>query len=450
VSGAFAQGELLKDRYRLERLLGRGGMAAVWLGHDEVLERPVAVKVLADTLAADPEFAARFGREARTAARVNHPNLVGVFDYSDGEERPYLVMEFVSGEDLGQVLAGHGRVDCERLARELLGALEHIHTVGVLHRDDKPGNVLIDREGNAKLIDFGIAQPADATSLTRTGLILGTERYVAPEVMAGRAASPRSDLYSCGVVLRSCVEAGGGTPRLRGLVEWLTSEDPGARPASARQALAHLERPDPAPQEPTQAFSASAPVPELEAKPAPPALRGATSNRGVRQRWAAATAIAAVIAALVVLAIAAGGSGGGGSPGQAKKAQAAKHGEAAPDAKQTREATQTTAATPVSAPVAPEGDEPTRGAALNEEGFALIQAGDYTAAVPVLEESVRAFPPGTDDVDYAYALYNLGNALRLSGRPAEAVPVLERRLKIPDQTETVRQELEAARAEAGL
>src|SRR3954447_22082646 len=201
---AIGIGELLKERYRLERTLGRGGMAAVWLGHDERLERPVAVKVLSDTIASDPGFVARFRREAQTAASLSHPNLVGVYDYSDESERPYLVMQFVPGENLALRLERGDAVACDQLARELLEALDHIHSVGILHRDIKPANIIVEPDGTAKLIDFGIALPRDATALTSTGLILGTERYAAPEVMEGRPATERSDLYSAGVVLSKC------------------------------------------------------------------------------------------------------------------------------------------------------------------------------------------------------------------------------------------------------
>jgi serine/threonine protein kinase len=435
VSGAIAAGELLKDRYRLARMLGRGGMAAVWLGEDIVLDRPVAVKILADTIASDPEFVARFRREAKTAAGLSHPNLVGVYDYADDEERPYLVMQYVPGEDLGSIIAREGRTDLERLARELLDALAHIHAVGILHRDVKPGNVLIAPDGTAKLIDFGIAQPTDATSLTRTGLILGTERYAAPEVMEGRQATERSDLYSCGVLLRSC--PGARTPRLRRLVEWLTSRDPRGRPVSAKQALASLERSPAAVEEPTLAFRPF--------EPPPPVLHRAERSR--RPRWGAVLAILATLAAVAVAAGLATGGGEDRSPRASAEAgrpseSKSDEGSSAPAAA----AAETPAATP---PVAPEGTDPARGSALNEEGFALIQAGDYEAAVPVLEEAVRAFPPGTEDLNFAYALFNLGNALRLSGRAEEAVPILEQRLRIPNQRGTVQAELAAARRQAG-
>jgi serine/threonine-protein kinase len=455
-------GELLKDRYRLERTLGRGGMAAVWLGHDEVLDRPVAVKVLSDTIASDPGFVARFRREAQTAAGLSHPNLVGVYDFSDEGERPYLVMHFVPGENLAARLERGEGVDCDKLARELLEAVAHIHAAGILHRDIKPGNIVIEPDGTAKLIDFGIAQPRDATALTRTGLILGTERYAAPEVMEGKAASERSDLYSCGVVLRAC--EGRCSRALHDLIVWLTSAEPGSRPASARQALAQLERGDRKTEQPTQAFAptletreeGSPPPPQPSAPtPTPTPTPRRTSHRG---RWAAAAALAAFVAAVAAIALLASGGGDEQRPVRqaqpAAKQKAAKEQPAAASerAEPTEEAeapaevepSATTAAAPAS-----EGTDPEQGSALNEQGFELIQAGEYEAAVPVLEEAVSAFPEGSEDVDYAYALFNLGNALRLSGRPEEAIPVLERRLEIPNQTSTVEAELEAARAEAG-
>ena len=236
----ISTGSTLKGRYRLERLLGGGGMAAVWLGHDDVLDRPVAIKVMSDTISSDSDFLARFRREARVAAGLSHhPNLVEVYDYSETSERPYLVMEFVPGRDLGSLIAGEGHVDREKLARELLEALAHIHAAGIVHRDIKPHNILLADGRAAKLIDFGIALPPDATALTQTGLILATRRYAAPEVMAGRPADARSDLYSCGVVLEACGKA--EAPTLRSLVASLTEKSPARRPASAEEALARLD-----------------------------------------------------------------------------------------------------------------------------------------------------------------------------------------------------------------
>ncbi|TMK57709.1 MAG: serine/threonine protein kinase [Actinobacteria bacterium] len=452
-------GELLKGRYRLERMLGRGGMAAVWLGQDEVLERPVAVKVLSDTIAGDPGFVARFRREAQVAARLSHPNLVGVYDFSEEGERPYLVMQFVPGENLAAHLERGADVDCEQLARELLEAVAHIHAAGILHRDIKPGNIVIEPGGTARLIDFGIAQPRDATAMTKTGLILGTERFAAPEVMEGNAATEQSDLYSCGVVLRSC--EGPHSRALDDVIEWLTADDPNQRPSSARQALARLERAEPMLEEPTQAFTPE-PVREPPAPP-PPAPVRSSSHRG---RWGAVAALLAIVAALAVVALVALGGDEERQPQRRSQQQAQAGGEASKQkAAQEREAPAEASARPEEAAEtpeksaegeaaaattpAPEEADPASGSALNEQGYELIQAGEYDAAVPVLEEAVASFPEGSEDLAYAYALFNLGNALRLSGRPEEAIPVLERRLEIPNQTGTVEEELEAARDEAG-
>ncbi|HET7590145.1 MAG TPA: serine/threonine-protein kinase [Solirubrobacterales bacterium] len=433
MAAAIGTGELLKDRYRLQRALGRGGMAAVWLGHDEVLDRPVAVKVLSDTIAGDPGFVSRFRREAQTAAALNHPNLVNVYDYSEETERPYLVMQFVPGENLAERRERGEGLDRDKLARELLDALDHIHAAGILHRDIKPANVIVEPDGTAKLIDFGIALPRDATALTSTGLILGTERYAAPEVMEGRPATERSDLYSTGVLLRSC--EGSCSPALSSLIGWMTTPEPGGRPASARQALARLARSE-GWGETTQAFEPSF-VRE-------PARERAGSRRG---RLGAIAAILGVAAAVVAAAVVVGGSGEGrpeeGAAARSKPPRAKERQRREPDSRgQPQDATAV-----VAAPAATGGD-PELGSSLNEQAYAMMQAGEYEAAVPVLEEAVGAFPEGTEELDYAYALFNLGQALRLSGRAEEAIPILERRLEIPDQTETVEAELEAARSEA--
>ena len=216
-------------------------MAVVWLATDERLGRQVAVKVLSDTLATDEQYLARFRREARIAASLQHPNLVAVYDYDAGE-RPYLVMEYVEGGDLAERLeAGDAPRSARSSPRELLSALRHIHAAGVLHRDIKPQNVLIDADGHARLTDFGIAQPADATSLTRTGHVIGTESYIAPEVKDGEPASERSDLYALGVVLADAAREGAGAA-LWELIDRLRDPDPERRPRSAAAALAALER----------------------------------------------------------------------------------------------------------------------------------------------------------------------------------------------------------------
>jgi len=461
----LTEGTRLKDRYRLERLLGRGGMASVWRAHDERLDRDVAIKALADTIASDAEFLERFRREARIAASLSHPNLIGVYDYSEGEERPYLVMEYVAGPNLAERLRQGARIDCGRLARELLNALAHVHAAGILHRDVKPQNVLLGADGGAKLIDFGIALPDDATSLTRTGNVLGTARYIAPEVMAGEPASERSDLYSCGVVLRDCLGSDPQGGRLRPLVDRLAAADPGERPASAAVAAGELtttrmlvEQPTQLLDRPTDATQVqrSAERPQRDAgrprrpaeRPRPPAATPSAPPPASpirRSAWRMPAIALAALAVLGAVLLLADGGGDGGPDSQAGRGSAASEaGQPSPDAAEGQGETGGEATVPTAS-----GDDPALGATLNEEGFALIQAGSYEEAVPVLEEAVRAFPSGTEDLNYAYALFNLGNALRLAGRPEAAIPVLERRLAIPNQTDVVRSELEAARSEAG-
>jgi tetratricopeptide (TPR) repeat protein len=448
---SVATGTLLKDRYRIERLLGRGGMASVWRANDLVLDRAVAVKVLSDTIASDPEFVARFRREARIAAKLWHPNLVGVYDYAAEAERPYLVLEYVPGPNLAERLSQGARIDCERLARELLGAVARIHAAGILHRDIKPQNVLLAPDGSAKLIDFGIALPPDATALTRTGHLLGTARYLAPEVMSGGVASERSDLYSCGVLLRACLGEE-PPPRLRALVERLSADDPRRRPASAEQALARLRQRPQLPDQATQRLRPVAPLPVIE-----PA--------GQRRRWGRAVAGAGALAALAAAFLIVGGGGDAAKDGGSRRASAIaaapeQGGGARKTSRDQSEQATSSAETPGESsaeaesrePASPApleaAEDPETGSALNQEGFEMIQAGRYEEAVPVLEQAVDSFPSGSEELDYAYALFNLGNALRLSGRPREAIPVLERRLEFPNQTDVVQRELAAAENEA--
>jgi serine/threonine protein kinase len=433
----FAKGARLKDRYRLERPLGRGGMASVWLASDEVLDRPVAIKILSDTIASDPEFVARFRREARVAAGLSHPNLVGIYDYAEGEERPYLVMEYVPGDNLADWMSHRIAVDCERLARELLDALAHIHAAGIVHRDVKPQNVLIAPDGGVKLIDFGIALPRDATALTRTGNLLGTARYIAPEVMSGSPATERSDLYACGILLGECID-GNPRHRLRAVADRLSASEPDARPVSAREALAQLGRGSRSP-EPTQRFrpTESARLRKPAGQAPPRQLEPRAPRRAVGMAAAILAGLAVLAGAFFLL---------NGDPPETLDGNADS--VAVSDAEQDDATSRTEEKEDVAAVPAPAGAGTALGGSLNEEGFELIQAGLYEDAIPVLEEAIRAFPPGTTDLNYAYALFNLGNALRLSGRPEDAIPVLEQRLQIPNQTAVVRRELAAAQRAA--
>jgi serine/threonine-protein kinase len=192
-------------RYRLERRLGAGGMSTVFQATDTVLERPVAVKLLAEHLAEDEAFVARFRREALAAARLQHPNVVQVFDSGrdDDSGRHYIVMEYVEGPSCADLLRGRTRLELEetvRIVRDACQGLDYAHRAGLVHRDVKPGNLLIAEEmGITKLADFGIAKAAELTRITQVGSVLGTAAYLSPEQARGDEAGPASDIYSLGV-----------------------------------------------------------------------------------------------------------------------------------------------------------------------------------------------------------------------------------------------------------
>ncbi|HEX8967218.1 MAG TPA: protein kinase [Chloroflexota bacterium] len=197
---------LLSGRYRLVREIARGGMAAVWQAHDVLLDRMVAVKLLHPQFADDPEFLERFGREARAAARLSHPNIVPIYDVGeDAQTRtPFIVMELVEGGNLKDRIRREAPLpdaDVRSIGAALAATLDYAHQKGLVHRDVKPQNVLLGEDGRPRLTDFGIAQAMAATGLTRTGAVMGSVHYIAPELVRGRQATPQSDVYSLGVVL---------------------------------------------------------------------------------------------------------------------------------------------------------------------------------------------------------------------------------------------------------
>ena len=300
---------LAGGRYTFVRHLGSGGMASVWLARDETLHREVAIKLMADTLADDDRWLARFKREARAAAALSHEHIVKVFDFGIEEHRPYLVMAHISGGSLrDRIRDGGGLPDAERLARELLSALAHVHAAGIVHRDVKPGNILLDEHDSSQLTDFGIARPQDATAMTQTGMVMGTIRYLAPEVAAGGPATERSDLYAAGGVVREL--AGDPPARLRGLLDALTDDDPERRPSSAEDALAMLDGDAPTRRlEPLRGEETRPTAPLERAKPAIGAL-----DDVIRRPWfvPAAGIAAVVLLAVIVIALTAGGGSGGG------------------------------------------------------------------------------------------------------------------------------------------
>ncbi|BFV58489.1 hypothetical protein KCMC57_up35930 [Kitasatospora sp. CMC57] len=227
-------GRALNGRYELGEILGVGGMATVYRGHDRQLGRPVAVKVLNGGLADDPRFAERFGQEAQHAARLHHPRIVTVFDSGVDQGSPYIVMELVDGRPLSQLIADTTWLPVERavgIAAAVCEALEVAHAAGLVHRDIKPGNIMITHDGGVKVVDFGIARASSSgAQLTQTAAVLGTAGYLSPEQATASPLDGRSDLYAVGCVL----------------TEMLTGEPPFTADTSVAVAFRHVtEQPAP-------------------------------------------------------------------------------------------------------------------------------------------------------------------------------------------------------------
>ncbi|MFI1282757.1 protein kinase [Streptomyces sp. NPDC020858] len=250
-------GAVLAGRYRLVEPIGRGGMGKVWRAHDELLHRTVAVKELTAGLyvaQADRDVMhARTQKEARAAARIQHPAVVTVHDVLEHDDRPWIVMEYIDGPSLAEAAKAAGRIEPREAARiglHVLGALRAAHAVGVLHRDVKPGNVLLAKDGRVLLTDFGIAAIEGDSSITRTGEIVGSIDYLAPERVTGGSPDPASDLWSLGATLYTAVEARSPfrrTSPISSLQAVVNDEPPALRQAGALgPVITALLRKDPA------------------------------------------------------------------------------------------------------------------------------------------------------------------------------------------------------------
>jgi hypothetical protein len=309
------------ERYELEHRLGHGGMATVYCARDLKLDRQVALKLLADNLAGDDEVRKRFSREARLAAKLDHPNVVQVFDVGEDEDRPYIVMEYVDGGTVADRLEGRNRslpgAEALRLLAQLCDGLGHAHAKKLVHRDIKPQNLLLRESDDClKITDFGIARAAEETTrLTRPGKVIGTDRYMAPEQLADGKITPAVDVYACGVVADELLPQD-RDPDMREIIGRCLREDPRERFKDARslgEALGTLDgngdgavvRRIKSQARPTRRMTKTGT--ETASWPAPTAIK---SRRG-RARLAAILACVAIAAVGIVLAT---GSGNSGSP----------------------------------------------------------------------------------------------------------------------------------------
>jgi serine/threonine protein kinase len=346
----------LADRFALEREVGSGGMARVYLGRDEVLDRPVAVKVL-KPMHGETDIGVRFRREGRTAARLSHPNIVQVYDAGEGDlegsEVSYIVMEYLSGGDLKELIDARGKLGGAELARigeEVCSGLAHAHGRGVIHRDIKPHNILLDEKSRAKVSDFGIARALDTTQATRTGAYLGTALYSSPEQLQGHRVTPKSDVYSLGATL---YQAAAGEPPFTGTPIEVASQHVSKPPPPLKQREVDLDVGDemealilaclaknaddrPSAEEAQKRFGEVSPTagaipaalpagpppetprkPQRERRPAPTAVSsaGRTGRRDQGRGVLAALALVAVLAVVGAFVLP-GLLGGGGDPPQ--------------------------------------------------------------------------------------------------------------------------------------
>jgi tRNA A-37 threonylcarbamoyl transferase component Bud32 len=335
-------GETIAGRYEVEELVGHGGMSSVYKARDALLERHVALKILHEQYSTDEDFVERFKREARSVAQLQHPNIVTVIDRGEEDGRQYIVFEYIEGENLKEHVVRKGRLDVREaleIADEVARGLAFAHEQGLIHRDVKPQNVLLNGDGRAKVTDFGIARTLDVDGMTQTGTILGTSNYIAPEQASGQPVDAHSDVYALGAVL----------------YELLAGEVPFPGESFVAVAMKHMHEPapnlldvrrgvplrvaaavdralekDPEQRFPTMdAFAAElgACLAELDQGAEGdktmviPSARRAARRRKQVSRWPIVIGLLALlaIAAIVIGLIAAGGTNNGGAPAASKR-----------------------------------------------------------------------------------------------------------------------------------
>jgi tRNA A-37 threonylcarbamoyl transferase component Bud32 len=435
---------LLPPRYARPRRIGHGAMGDIFQATDEVLGREVAVKLLAERYAADEGIRHRFEREALAAARVSgEPGAVTIFDVGEWQGRPFIVMEHLAGGSLEDRLRQEGAQPPGRVLawlEQAAAALDAAHRHGVVHRDVKPANLLLNRRGELRVADFGIASAAGLASVTMTGTVLGTAGYLSPEQAAGDRAEPASDVYALAVVayellsghrpfesesptaeaaahvnapVPSIVERRPGLPaELDAVFRRALAKDPRARHRSAGELVADLRN----------ALSPTAPTSVLTP----------VSVRRRRPTGFLVPVALLLIAAGIGGAVAAIVTRGDGS------ARVVTRTVAGPGGTTTVRQTVTHATTaPTPPPPPPPPAAGADGHALNDEGFRLMQGGDYAAALPLLRQAVQKLAgTGPGDLYEGYANYNLGYTLWRLGRCDEAVIYLRRAERLePDRSE---------------
>jgi serine/threonine protein kinase len=407
----------LPPRYHGPTLIARGGMADLYRALDTALDRDVAIKVLGARFAADGEIRERFLREAHTAAQLSgHPAIVTIYDVGETDGLPYIVMEYLPRGSLAESIAAGG-VEPSKAVRwldDVAEALDHAHARGVVHRDVKPANLLLDDEGQVHVVDFGIANAGLLPSLTATGTVMGTSGYISPEQASGARAGPASDRYALAVVA----------------FELLTGRRPFQGDSFAGEASAHVNAVPPRPssinkalpsevdavlsrglaKDPAYRYESSAAFvdalrdalagpPTEVIRPAPPTSTDASVRRR-RTMAAALLGLLAVGAAGIALGTAASG-GGGDHQAQVRTVVRTQTVAGAPE-------TQTVTVEeppPSPTPTAPQPAS-SSGAGLNDRGYELMQRGDYAAALPLLERALDRLS-GTGSLTEAYASYNL-------------------------------------------
>ncbi|MGE5691582.1 MAG: protein kinase domain-containing protein [Pseudomonadota bacterium] len=465
--------DILPARYRDVALIGRGGMGEIFRARDEVLGRDVAVKLLAERYAGDEDVRERFTREALTAARLSgDPSVVTIFDVGEHGGRPFIVMEHLAGGSLEDVLRREQPAPGRALGwiDEAARALDAAHAKGVVHRDVKPANLLLDRAGHVHVADFGIASAAGLDSFTRPGTILGTAGYLSPEQAAGERATAASDRYSLAVVayellsgrrpfardnptaeaaahvqepVPSISDEHPDLPReLDAVFERALAKDPRARYGSAAELAAALRG---ALDDAAGATRVAAPVPlpptrETRVAPVPPPRRGGPIGPG------AAIALAVLALALLggVLAWALTRDDAGGGPTGAAPSTVVKTLTQPGTTQQVTVTTQAPEATTRAEPTtAASGGSAQDGVALTDESTRLIRAGQYAQALPVAQRALRRLQ-GSGELYEAYANYNVGKSLLELGRCAEAIPYFDRSEQIQGERAEITRDRAAA------